>query len=185
MVAFKGTTSSIRQYMLKKPNKWGFKLWALCSSSGILYNFHVYQGKEEGAFTDAHLGITASVVYDLCKVLPLNDHFFVYADNYFTSVTLIQKLKERGVYYLGTVRNNRVPKTTLKSEKEIAKGGRGACDFRTSSELGLSMIRWFDNRAVTLLTSYAGIEPLSQVDRFDRKTRQRIKVSTSFRDRIS
>ena len=47
MVAFKGR-SILKQYLPKKPKKWGFKLWARCSSSGFLHVSDIYQGKGTG-----------------------------------------------------------------------------------------------------------------------------------------
>ena len=114
---------------------------------------------------------------DLCSALPENDNYFRYADNFFTSVPLIRKLKARGIDYLGTVRSDRVPVTTIKSEKELSKTGRGSWDYRSSSELGLTLVHWYDNRAVTLLSTYACTQPQAEVEHFDRKSRQRIKVS--------
>ena len=37
--------ASLRQYLPKKPKKWGFKVFARCSVSGLKYNFHMYDGK--------------------------------------------------------------------------------------------------------------------------------------------
>ena len=39
--------SKIRQYNPKKPSKWGFKNLARAGSSGFMYDFFVYTGKEE------------------------------------------------------------------------------------------------------------------------------------------
>nr|XP_039269135.1 piggyBac transposable element-derived protein 3-like [Styela clava] len=44
MCQYKGTTSSIRQYLKSKPHLWGFKIWGRAGISGILYDFDVYQG---------------------------------------------------------------------------------------------------------------------------------------------
>ena len=44
MVRFKGR-SSIKQYMLKKPIKLGFKIWCLCDANGgYLQQFQIYTG---------------------------------------------------------------------------------------------------------------------------------------------
>ena len=37
--------SSIKQYLLNKPNKWGMKVWGRCGISGVVYDFEVYSGK--------------------------------------------------------------------------------------------------------------------------------------------
>jgi len=43
MIKFK-SRSSLKQYMLKKPIKRGFKVCALVDSEGYLYNFDIYKG---------------------------------------------------------------------------------------------------------------------------------------------
>ena len=44
MVPFKGKYSRIKQYMRGKRYPWGFKIWCRAGVSGILYDFHIYQG---------------------------------------------------------------------------------------------------------------------------------------------
>ena len=39
--------SGLRQYLPKKPNKWGIKVWARCGHSGILYDFEIYEGRKD------------------------------------------------------------------------------------------------------------------------------------------
>ena len=39
--------SSLRQYLPKKPHKWGFTVWARCGVSGMIYDFEVYTGKQK------------------------------------------------------------------------------------------------------------------------------------------
>ena len=67
MAPFKGK-SLLRQYMLRKPHKWEFKLWGGSGISGFLYDFDIYQGKANKATTadkTSDLGISASVVVHL------------------------------------------------------------------------------------------------------------------------
>ena len=44
MIAFKGK-SSLPQYMLAKPHKWGYKMWGRSGISGFLHDFKIYEGK--------------------------------------------------------------------------------------------------------------------------------------------
>ena len=46
MVPFKGI-SSLKQYIPKKPYKWGFKLFVLADCQGYIYDFFPYVGKIE------------------------------------------------------------------------------------------------------------------------------------------
>jgi len=39
MIPFKGK-NKLKQYIAKKPKKWGFKVFAPCGVSGITYDFH-------------------------------------------------------------------------------------------------------------------------------------------------
>ena len=36
----------IRQYLPSKPHKWGFKIWACCGVSGVLYDFDFCQNQQ-------------------------------------------------------------------------------------------------------------------------------------------
>lgn len=40
--------SSLKQYIPNKPAPWGFKLWGRAGTTGILYEFDVYQGHTQG-----------------------------------------------------------------------------------------------------------------------------------------
>jgi len=43
MVPFKGKLAP-KQYMRGKPHPWGIKLFLMCGSSGIVYDFIMFQG---------------------------------------------------------------------------------------------------------------------------------------------
>ncbi|KAJ4445301.1 hypothetical protein ANN_07106 [Periplaneta americana] len=45
IIPFKGR-SSLKQYVKNKPHKWGIKVFAHAGTSGIVYDFEIYRGKE-------------------------------------------------------------------------------------------------------------------------------------------
>lgn len=101
MVAFKGR-SSMKQFMPLKPIKRGFKVWALADSqSGFLLNFDVYTGKK----TDGNVeyGLGENVVLSLTDAFR-NKFYCIYFDNFFTSIPLISKLLNDGLFACGTFR---------------------------------------------------------------------------------
>ncbi|XP_025191896.1 piggyBac transposable element-derived protein 4-like [Melanaphis sacchari] len=102
MVKFKGR-SSLKQYMIDKPVKRGYKVWILSDSSGYNLKFEVYTGKKEGTI---EAGLGGRVVLDLCKELENKNHV-VYMDNFFSSNILFEKLLTKKIYACGTVRSNR------------------------------------------------------------------------------
>lgn len=69
IIPFKGR-SRMKQYNLKKPHKWGIKVFALASKSGIVHDFEVYVGK--GTDRETKLGITGDIVMRLVSILPKN-----------------------------------------------------------------------------------------------------------------
>lgn len=56
----------------------------------------------------------------------------------------------------------------MMEEKDLKKKGRGSLDFRANQDDNI-IVRWYDNKAVNLLSSCVGIEPLGNVKRWDRK----------------
>ncbi len=125
MVLFKGR-SHLKVCMPNKPHKWGFKMWERSWSTGILCDFDVYQG---GTSEPSDLGVNSSIVTKLTDTLPAGMSFKVYADNYFTSIPLVEKLKHRDIFYIGTVKMNRVKSIKISDDQAMKKRGRGATAY--------------------------------------------------------
>lgn len=119
MVPFKGKTM-LRQYMPKKPIKWGIKIFCLCSSKGVIYDLEIYQGKNT-IVGDSKLGFCSDIVIQLPKTIPKNKNFKIYFDSYFTTLSLIKFLQQQGIWATGTIRGNRMGKAPLSSEKDLKK----------------------------------------------------------------
>ena len=67
---------------------------------------------------------------------------------------------------LGVVRKNKLMGCCLKNAKDLKKESRGAMDSKVSIEKDICVVRWFDNSAVTLASSFAGVEPIDYVRRW-------------------
>ena len=80
-------------------------------------------------------------------------------------MSLIRELKRVGIYSLGIVRKNKVIGCCLKNAKDLKKEGHGAMDSTVSKKKDICVVRWFDNSAVTLASSFAGVEPIDRVRR--------------------
>ena len=99
MIKFQGR-SSIKQYMPAKPVKRGIKVWCRADShNGYICEFQVYTGKSD----ETEGGLGKRVILDLSQTLEGKNHH-LYFDNFFTSVDLLQTLRDKGVYACGTVR---------------------------------------------------------------------------------
>ena len=89
---------------------------------------------------------------------------------------MILKLKECGIHYVGTIRPPRLPNCNLAEKKEMKKKGRGNFDSRVERTHNIVAVRWFDNRAVTLVSSFTGPQPIDKVRRWDKRTKTYVEV---------
>ena len=104
---------SCKQYMKNKSIKWSFKWWCrCCSKTGYPYEFDLYLDKKE----KAELGFGETVVLDLSKKLE-NTHCMLYFDNFFNSLTLVEKHFDKGIYCLGRVRSDQNNMAVRKKDK--------------------------------------------------------------------
>lgn len=139
MIKFKGR-SCLKQYMPKKPIKRGYKVWVLADKSGYCYKFQIYTGKT-GDKTEKKLGET--VVKTLCECLEYTNRK-IFIDNYFTSIQLMEHLREKGIYACGTINKARKELPVFKNDKDME---RGKHDYSVSN-YGVSAVKWKDNRCV-------------------------------------
>ena len=174
MIPYKGK-NSLRQYLPKKPKKWGFKAIARCGVSGLTYDFLLYDGSCPSVSESCGYQ-PGDFVIKLCETLPIDKNFKVYFDNWFTFLELHIQLQKSGIWSVGTIRSNRTRGCDLKSEKELKKEGRGSSDYRVDANSGLHVVRWMDSSAVQLSSTHVGIEPMSKINRWDRKQRKYVEI---------
>ncbi len=75
---------------------------------GIIYDFHIYDGKLKPIQGEPDLGASSNIVLQLAQTIPSGANHLVYHDNWFTSINLMSYLTKRDIYSLGTVRQNRL-----------------------------------------------------------------------------
>ncbi|MGH0165991.1 UNVERIFIED_CONTAM: hypothetical protein FKN15_049846 [Acipenser sinensis] len=63
-------------------------------------------------------------------------------------------------------------------DAELKRAGRGSFEQKMAmvGETTLHVVKWYDNRSVTLLSDYTGAHPVTEVDRWDRKRKMITKV---------
>ena len=92
-------------YIPNKPAKYGMKIMMICDSkSSHMLNAMPYLGKKTkppGAVAIGHY-----VTMELCKPY-FGSKRNITGDNWFTSVPLVNKLLEKGLMYVGTIRKNK------------------------------------------------------------------------------
>lgn len=153
MIIFK-VRSAIKQYMPKKPIRWGYKVWCIAdSATGFVFKFDVYMAKSDCPGDTLGEKVVLNLTTD---VRPGSLAVF---DNFFSSVTLLERLYERKIYACGTVKTNRkhLPdfmKSNSKSKNPKSKTllTRGDYEFQTKGPVAET--RWMDNKPVCMLTAH-------------------------------
>lgn len=110
LIAYRGRCS-FRMYMPRKPAKYGIKVQCLTDArNNYLYNAYIYTGRGSDGQTlsmqEKQLSIPTQSVIRLCKGLE-NSHRNITADNWFSSIQLVQELQKRGLTYVGTLKKNK------------------------------------------------------------------------------
>ena len=62
-------------------------------------------------------------------VLAPDLNYHIYADNFFSSLTLVDHLTQLNIGYTGTIQENRLQKCSVEASKELAKHKRGESDY--------------------------------------------------------
>ena len=158
MAAFQGR-SPIKQYMPMKPHKWGYKIWGLASDDYLL-RVEVYEGKEP--HPSAH-----GATYDL--VIRITDGYqnmnqILFMDSWFTSPTVIDALKVRGILACGSVRSNRKGLPAI-AKADIDALAQGAWIHLQKEDLSLAV--WKDRKVLWLLYNHISPTATTSLNRSD------------------
>uniref|UniRef100_A0A9J8BZG4 PiggyBac transposable element-derived protein domain-containing protein n=2 Tax=Cyprinus carpio TaxID=7962 RepID=A0A9J8BZG4_CYPCA len=177
IVPFKGK-HPMKQYNPKKPKRWGYKVFVLADSSGMVYNFEVYTGCISPCNGQPDIGASGNIVLTLSSIIPDNISHKLYFDNWFSSVDLQMLLEKRKIHCIGTVRTNRLAGCCLPTDQDMKRKGRGAFEEKETIYNGVTLraVKWHDNRAVTLLSTFASANPATTVMRWDKKKKTTVQV---------
>ncbi|XP_030579753.1 piggyBac transposable element-derived protein 3-like [Archocentrus centrarchus] len=177
MVPFKGR-SVLKQYIPKKPYKWGYKIFVLCDTKGLVHSFDVYAGKSDPPPGSQDIGASGNVVLKLAQVIEGSVNHLLYFDNWFSSLDLFVALAKRGIPALGTVRQNRLRDCSFSKDETLKKKGRGTFEEQQAviDSVEVRAVKWFDNRGVIVASTFASAQPVSFTERSDRKQKRKVSV---------
>lgn len=177
VVPFKGTLS-VKQYMKNKPTPWCIKIFALCGTSGQMYDFILYQGSttELNDNYQAVFGLGGAVVLQLCQRLSNVLNIRLYFDNYFSNYNLLQHLRRKQIYVSCTARQNRFRNPPFSSDAQMKKSGRGTAEELISRDGEIILTKWFDNKGVVMASNYMGIGNISYCRRWDKIQKKYLEI---------
>lgn len=175
--------SGLKQSIRNKPIRFGFKAWCLCTVSGYVVVFDLYQGKGLGRSNPenvAAVGAAGATLLDLVDLLPeekrsLPYHFF--GDNFFSSMKLVDELSASNYFYTGTIRKDRLkgnpPLTAVEAFKKKPRGYHETAVLQDQSQI---VTRWNDNAPVTMVSNILGTEPMATCSRYSRTAKKYVDV---------
>ena len=141
MVGFKGR-SSMKQFMPMKPTKRGYKVWCRCvAANGFTSDCEIYTGQSESG---REQNLSSAVVLRLARPI-FNKGFYLFYDNYFSSVALSRELLRHNTYSCGTARCNRREYPPELKNVHLQRG-----EFKSKVVDGIECLVWQDKKMCTL-----------------------------------
>ncbi|XP_023704971.1 piggyBac transposable element-derived protein 4-like [Cryptotermes secundus] len=142
---FKGRVI-FHQYIPKKSQRFGIKIYKLCDFLGYTYDMTVYLGKQRQLAIE-EITSTHGIVLQLIQRIEGLGHK-IYMDNYFSSPALFDDPLDRKINSCRTVRNDRrgMPQEIRPKSMKLKKG-----DIVTRVKGHLSVVHWKDKREVYVL----------------------------------
>ena len=168
---------SLKQFIRGKPIRFGYKLWALCGVSGYCYNFDLYCGKTVNTEENSELLLGSKVVLKMLSVVENPQSCTVFFDNLFIDYPLLVYLRNLRFQATGTMRENRLSKCPLKDSKLLKKEKRGSYDYRFDCNEEILIVKWLDNKCVTVGTNHDTVEQAKTVQRWQKERKAKGPVS--------
>lgn len=170
MVPFTGRCPH-RQFVKNKPRPVGLKNFVITTSKGLVLDFELYQGSDT-PFDDRTLGLGPAVVLHLTKTIPKGSAMFF--DRYFTTIPLMNRLNEIGIYATGTIMSNRLKNVHFSIDKKF---NRGVWEEFTRADNKITAVKWKDSKCVTIVSTATGAEPHQIVKRWSKVENKEINVN--------
>lgn len=153
----------------------------LADSKGMVYDFIPYTGKVDSVKdpTVPDLKDSSNWVLHLAQSILSGNNHLLFFHNWFTSLLLMSHLVTRRIWCCGTVRTPRLKglKNGTDVDKELIKKGRGSYEELKSSnsEAEVTYVKWYDNKVVNIVATFAKTNPIGNVLRYDFKQKQKIE----------
>ena len=105
-----------------------------------------------------------------------NSNYHVVMDNFFTSPSLLRLLMGNGMAATGTVRANRTENTPLQAVDDMKKKARGSSDVVNDGKSNVILVRWKNDKVVTVASTLYGKEPMKRACRYIKDKGGRVEI---------
>ncbi|XP_043994869.1 chimeric ERCC6-PGBD3 protein-like isoform X2 [Gambusia affinis] len=170
--------SSLVQYIPKRSRRWGYKIFVLCDTKGLIHSFDVFTGKIDPLPGEPDIGASGNIVLKLAQVIHGSVNHLLYFDRQFTSFDLFAALTDKGIPALGAVEQNGLQGCSFSTNLEMKKKGLGSFEEKRAAvgDLEIRAVKWFYNRGVIVASTFASAQPVANVQKWNRKLKQKNSV---------
>ncbi|KAK2720491.1 hypothetical protein QYM36_004393 [Artemia franciscana] len=126
------------------------------------------------------LGVGADFVLRLARGIPKHKNYKLFFDNWFSSLDLAQIQSDQGILTLATVRASRLKGCALESDSKLKARGRGSYNWRVETQSNAIVVKWYDNKPVHLISTYAALDPEDTCRRWDGKRNEYADVKRPY-----
>ncbi|XP_026728124.1 piggyBac transposable element-derived protein 4-like isoform X2 [Trichoplusia ni] len=144
---------NFKQYIRTKASKFGIKTFELCeASTGYLWSFIVYTGKQSATELEQSPGVLKSTAVVMKLIGPLlNKGYRLFMDNWYNSPLLARFLKLNGTDCVGTLRPSRRDVPLIVNKAPLKRG-----EFIARHSGDVSILAWQDKKRVTMISTCHG-----------------------------
>ena len=132
-------------------------------SNGYRLHAEPYCGKDTN-LPEIGLRQGSDVVLGMIEKCDLTKGSTMAMDNFFTTLPLLDKLTDMGMYGVGTIRENRLHGAPLKKKAALQKETRGT--FNYISDGNNLLIAWRNNKIVVVATNCLSLNPVLSTKRW-------------------
>ncbi|XP_027891620.1 uncharacterized protein LOC114155757 isoform X2 [Xiphophorus couchianus] len=170
--------SSLVQYIPKRFRRWGYKIFVLCDTKGLIHSFDVFTGKMDPLPGEPDIGASGNIVLKLAQVIHGSVNHLLYFDSQFTSFDLFAALTNKGIPALGAVEQNGLQGCSFSTNYEMKKKGLGSFEEKRAAvdDLEIRAVKWFYYRGVILASTFASAQPVANIQKWNRKLKQKNSV---------
>ena len=146
-------------------------------------NFGVYAPQMGTFFMRSHtvekipetgLGQGCDVVLGMTEKFNLTKGSRVAMEDLFTTLPLLDKLTDIGMYGMGTIRENRLQVAPLKNETALQKKTRGTFDY--TSDGNNLRVAWRDGKVIIVVTNYFSLNPVLSTKSWSKAEKKHVDV---------
>ena len=127
-----------------------------------MYDFYVYDGKDDSSQNTTYRGLqkSAQVVGRLAETIPRNIGHKLFFDSWFTTLDLIHYLDRERILSVGIIRSNRLQGCPLVANKDLQKQPKGSFDCKTDNNSGICIVKRNDKSIVQLTSNFVATDPI-------------------------